>query len=239
MGGRGASLIWGVCVMGALTIAFAAAPVTAPALASRPTVLLFHGGGFVFGEASAEHGNALFYRRNGFNAVSVEYPLGDLPAAHRMATVTARRYARHGAVVAAGTSAGGGIAAYLAAAGVVRAAVGVCPLTNYVVWKPGPWKSIVRAPSASTRARYSTSYRRRVIRSPLRLYHSPDDTVVPYAQSARLARRPNVSLTTLGGDHCEDRAWRRTAARFLRRSLKPSRPSKALDYAPDRAAQAH
>lgn len=171
----------------------------------------------MLGEASAEKDNTAYYRRHGLNALSVEYPLFDLPGAHRRASVIARRYARRGPVFAAGTSAGGGIAAYLAATGAVRAAVGVCPLTNYVVWSPGPWKFIVRAPRASTRARYSTSYGRRIIKSPLRLYHSPGDTVVPYAHSAKLARQRTVSLTTLAGDHCQDRAWKHTAARFLAR----------------------
>ena len=97
----------------------------------RPILLLFHSGGFVFGDTSYIAEAVTIASRVGFQPVAIEYPLGDLPAAVRAADDEARRYGRDGReVYAYGESAGGTLAALLSEHDLVEAAATYSQVTN-------------------------------------------------------------------------------------------------------------
>jgi len=112
---------------------------------ARPAVLLFHGGGFVWGGADATDGSARDYAARGVVAFSVEYRLADhkaiTPIDQVEDTFDAIRWVRKHAsefgidparLILHGVSAGG----YLAAMAAGSKDDGVRP-TALVLWSPG------------------------------------------------------------------------------------------------------
>lgn len=110
----------------------------------KPVMLLFHPGGFVFGDPALEDRAAAAARKRGFRPRSVDYTLGNLPQAVKDATRTAKRLRRKGReVYAYGDSAGGTLAATLAQRGLVRSAAAHAPVSSV----PGYLKTL--APEAA------------------------------------------------------------------------------------------
>jgi acetyl esterase/lipase len=233
------SALSGVAVVASLLV-------TAPAKASDPdpvcepakeppaaTVVVIQGGGFVL-PGWANLGTCRALARHGFRAVNISYPLHDLPGAVRTTNRKLRRERRHGLPVCAlGESSGGTLAELAAVEGRVPAAVAVAAPANLLDWSPGGAKSERQwsSPAAYWRDVGATKAERRAASplfqvgerpSPLLLFHSPKDEVVPIAQSRSLARRvPSARLKRLRGRHLESQAFRKPAFRWLRANCRP------------------
>lgn len=197
----------------------------APGNGRAVTVLVFHGGGFLYGVPALEEPFARRLQRRGFEVRSVGYPLGDVERALRYARRTAREARRAGRrVYAVGESAGGSIAVHLAERRLVDRAVAVAAPTDFARWNPprldpAQRGSIWRRLGLSLRERARLSPRPSPRSAPLRLFHSRADTVVPYRQSLRYVASSGGTATIrrLRGEHLSDRAWERDALRWLAR----------------------
>jgi acetyl esterase/lipase len=98
----------------------------------KPVMLLFHPGGFVFGDAHMEDQAARVAGRKGFKPVEVNYALQDLPRALHDAKSAARWYRCSGRrVYAYGESTGGNLAARLAERGLARSAATYSAIPNF------------------------------------------------------------------------------------------------------------
>lgn len=169
------------------------------------SVLVLHGGGWTGGSAAAGHDVCSPLAAIGYRVRLVDYPLGTVPGSIAYAQGAAREEARRGKpVYAAGVSAGGSIAEYLAMRSDVDGAVAVAPLSDFIDWhefRPRFWEDL-----RMTRAlRYRWSpYHNIVAPSPLRIIHSRQDEVIPYEQSVRMVRRcgkPCELVTLAIGGH--------------------------------------
>lgn len=150
-------------------------------------VLLLHGGGFL-GGTPAEVANRAAIEAAGFRTQSVDYPLGDVPAAYRAARAAVPRGRP---VVAFGESAGGTIAAWLAAHRRVGAAVTVGAPTDLRRWPDAPGRAALGI--ASTAWRYSPA---RVYdgERPLWAFHWSGDPFIPFAHAAGLRKAHVMTL---------------------------------------------
>lgn len=184
--------------------------VVRPAGKPRGTVILIHGGAWVWGDETIYAPTARYLARRGWQAVSVDYPLRNLPAAYRHVERVARRY--RGRAVAVGFSAGGTMSAWLAGRRLVRAAATICgpadlrvfaPMRVQLMWRTGrlwDW-------------------------SPARVYHhaerpllavgGSEDHLNPPSQ-VRLYRRRGAHTRIVSGMVHEELPWvRRLALRFV------------------------
>jgi acetyl esterase/lipase len=162
--------------------------VCAPAAPPRASVLYFHPGGFVQGEA-ADPGNVEVcneFAARGYLTRVVEYPLDDLPGAVGAARAAARE---HRPDFAVGASAGGTLAALLAVEGRVDGAVTWAAPTDLLTWQQDPAQK--RELGASRRDRADASPYRHVTprAAPILVMHDPADSVVPFEQATRFAKR--------------------------------------------------
>jgi acetyl esterase/lipase len=175
----------------------------APAEASpspRPIALLFHQGGFVDGAADMMAEQQATARGLGLRPVRVDYELGNLPAAVRDAKAAAAQYARRPALVAYGESAGGGLAALLAARGLVDAAVTYSGVNNLSKWFKG--RDPLQATPAQLR-KWSPTARRS--KNPILTYTTAVDPYVAPEPTRRWARRdPKVRHREVLGLHIVD-----------------------------------
>jgi acetyl esterase/lipase len=188
----------------------------APDSRAKATVLLLHPGGWVMGNAWMLDSECKAFARHGFEALSVAYPLHDYFGALR-ATERAVRWRRGRRVYAVGWSAGGNMSAMLAVRGQIAGAVAVAAPTNLLEWQDaGYWRELVPLDWHERRLA-SPIYRYRPSDSRLLLLHSPQDTVVPYAQSVALARRTGAKLVRLTGDHLDDHSALRRSLRWVER----------------------
>ena len=101
------------------------------AQAQSPTLLVFHPGGFIFGDTEQMHRAVTIATEMGFNVDNVDYPLEDLNGAVAAAEQAASQYED---VYAYGESAGGTLAALLAQRGLVKAAAAYSPVANLKVF---------------------------------------------------------------------------------------------------------
>jgi acetyl esterase/lipase len=186
----------------------------------RGGLVLLHPGGFVLG-ATAHRLRTLCrpWARAGFDVVAVDLPLADVPGDLRRARAATRALrATEGRrpVLAYGESTGGTLAAWLAVRHHVDAAAAVAAPSDLLTWQTDAyWTDLVHLDRAGRRA---ASPLRRIARpAPLLLLHSPDDTAVPYAQSAALHHRVRGStLIALRGEHLADATAVPRASRWLR-----------------------
>jgi acetyl esterase/lipase len=188
----------------------------------KPQLLLFHGGSFLFEDASFEAFTEPLAEAAGFVPHYVDYPLGDLPAALTRARAEAARLrARFGVedVYAYGSSAGGTLAALLSGDGLVAAAVAKAPVSDLVGWS---WpftaygEDYYERIGLSEEARYRLSPLRRPERQPLLLLQGRSDRVVPPAMSEAFAAKfRQVRLWGMAGGHRAERAHPRVLARAL------------------------
>jgi acetyl esterase/lipase len=160
-------------------------------LAATVTVLLLHGGGFNGGDPASVEPVASDLRAAGYTTIAVPYRDGN-PNGNVLGEIaTVRRYAqaaaRRGPVVAYGLSAGGTLAAALAARGEVDGAVDVDGPTNLLNWiglAPLPtdlyWHSLGMDRNARREA--SPYYRLNGRQSPQLLLYGDIDPIVPVTQ---------------------------------------------------------
>jgi len=185
---------------------------------SKPVLLLIHGGGFYEGDpGQMDYAAAIAAEDGRFATVQPAYPLDNLTGAFEHVRAVARSLAARGReVYAYGDSAGGAIAAWLAARGYVEAAAAKAPPTALVGWRsqiaaryatapptdPHSWRHMRATPRV--RRAFSSAFRASL--RPVRIYQSCEDTIVPCSINIRFARRdPEVSLVRIWGPH-KDRA---------------------------------
>lgn len=105
---------------------------TASSAPTVPTVLLLPGGGWQHADPDTMAPWAWDFARHGIRARAITYPLRDVPAAIRYVAQVAAR--EPGPVIAYGISAGGTIAAALAATGQIAGAVNIAGPTDFTRW---------------------------------------------------------------------------------------------------------
>ena len=162
-----------------------------PSGAPRASVLVIHGGAWMGGSARDGRNVCAPLAAMGYRVRSLEYPLYTVPGSIAYAQRAAAEETRLGRpVYATGISAGGTIAEYLAVRSGIDGAVVVAPLSDLVNWRhpagPGYWGKLKMTPEM--RRRYSP-YFNVTVPAPLRIIHSPQDEMVPYEQSVRMAAR--------------------------------------------------
>jgi hypothetical protein len=210
----------------------AANPICRPHGQAIASVIVIHGGGFVW-PGWADLSLCRTLARSGFRAVNLVYPLHDLPGAVR-ATMRAagRERKRAGRVFAVGLSVGGTLAELAAVEGKVDGAVAVGAPTDLLHWAPGGplagrqwsdsaayWRDVgaTRAERRAASPIYAAGGRA----APLLLFHSTDDEVVPIAQARALVKHvPTARLRRLHGRHLKSQAYRRPALGWLRRMTR-------------------
>jgi len=183
-------------LVGAALGASAALPVAAGA--ERPVVLLIHGGAWLFGDASDMDDVAVIARRQGFQPVSVDYPLKYPVRANLYTQRVARRWADRGrAVYAYGESVGGTMAEVLAARCLVEAAAANSSPPDLIRWpEPDQPSVFAREPLRP----YSPFHLRQC--NPVLAMHSPDDGLVDFRFAREYAERFRpVTLRRLSGVH--------------------------------------
>jgi acetyl esterase/lipase len=158
-------------------------------------VLLIHGGGFVFGAPEAVL-NREAVEQAGVATWSLGYPLGDVRRAYRW---TAAAVPKNRPTVAFGESAGGTIAAWLAARRHVDAAITVGAPTDLSRWPESPaHREAIGLTTGAWRYSPARTYRQQ---RPLWAIHWTHDPIVPFAHAAALR---GAHLKTLwGGGHTE------------------------------------
>jgi acetyl esterase/lipase len=166
-------------------------------LASTVTVLVLHGGGFIGGYPGSVEPLAQDLRAAGYEAIAVDYRsenpngnvLGEIATVRRLVMEAETR----GPVVAYGVSAGGTLAAALAARGEVAGAVvagGPTNLLNWIGIAPQPtqlfWQHM--GMDRNERIQASPYYRLNGDQSPQLLLYGDIDPIVPVDQGLNYYR---------------------------------------------------
>ena len=173
--------------------------VQVPAVAM--TVLMLHGGGWVFGRP-AEMNRYRPALPRGAKVVDVDYALTDYRLGlAEAARVAASERAEGRRVIAVGWSAGGGYATALAARRQVDAAVALAPVIDYAHWgTPLSWHFARVDSLAARRALAPSHFYGRVRSAPVRIVQGTDDTQSDPAPNLRFARRwPQVRMRLVPG----------------------------------------
>jgi acetyl esterase/lipase len=189
-------------------------PIERPA--KQVTVLFMHGGAWAGGSPAELEPLAAQYRSLGYNAVSIEYRDGNNDIVHLIDNVQAQvsKYRSNGPVVLYGVSAGGTLAAALAAAGKVDGAVVIGGPTDLPAWSSNPYRAFLARQVLDALGMKRDEFREA---SPIRrlsdrpapqlLQYGDRDQFVPFEQGATYARaarkrQPDIKLETLKGvDH--------------------------------------
>jgi acetyl esterase/lipase len=166
-------------------------------LATTVTILLLHGGGFTGGDPSSVAPIAGDLRAAGYDVLAVDYRaenptgnvLGEIATVRRRALEAERR----GPVIAYGVSAGGTLAAALAARGEVAGAVVAGGPTNLLSWiglSPLPTAHFWQRLGMDRNARREASpyYRLDGSQSPQLLLYGDLDPIVPIDQGLNYLR---------------------------------------------------
>jgi acetyl esterase/lipase len=205
----------------------AASDLVVPAVGHERGVILFiHGGGWMSGSPASELANARAFAHAGWRGISVDYPLLDIDASYRSVEQHAATMRLPGEpLYAIGSSAGATMAEWLAARGLVDAAIGVDGPSDLTTWravKPGgPLAAVPVLVSGfalhgwqlSPARVYSPRSR------PLMVVSAADDALVETEQAMLMQRRGAV-LDQVPGGHLVSRSWRRPGAAFLRSATR-------------------
>lgn len=186
-------------------------------------VLVLHGGGWDSGHPSSMDPTVKALNARGIVAKSIPYTLGDLPAAVQDvsdAVRICRHYYRHVALY--GFSAGGTIAALLAARGEVDRAVIESSPSDLLTWRSidprygnAAHYARVGVGSKALRARYSPA-RAASRPAPMLALYGEADRLVPLEQGRRLAKATGARLIVKrNGLHQVDVRYRTSAFKFL------------------------
>lgn len=159
----------------------------------KAVVLLFHGGAFVFGDASMTADTCALLADNGYLARSVNYPLSDLAGAFETANqevAETKRLHPKLRLFTYGESAGGALALYPAAKGRVSGVFAWAPVSQLTTGgcTVCPWDKMRDASYAQRRALspYTVATAKS---SPARVVQGTSDTYVPAKYAKRLAKR--------------------------------------------------
>jgi acetyl esterase/lipase len=191
----------------------AAGAVVPHAAAARPTVVLLHEGGFVLPAPPQTERRVRYLEGLGFRVVVPNYPLDDPCAAQQYVRDEVGAMAPPPYVL--GISSGGNLAVDLAARRLVPAAAVIAPPVDLRAWGPTLVMTDVQRASCSP-ILLSGPF------APLLVLHSPDDEIVPFAQSVALAQRAHARLIRLHGAHLESHSAFGVAARWLARRARSS-----------------
>jgi len=184
---------------------------SAPAQAQPPMVLLLHGGGWLSGDPTSMQPYADDFAAHGYRTRIVGYPLGDIPASIDYADAVAQEErALGGPVIAYGISAGGTIAAALAAAGRVDGGVDVIGPTDFTTWisPVGLAIMLVTGMSAEEKVSASPYWRLNELQAPQLLQCGLADPVTTYDQCTRYVEHatsgnPDTTLHTMLNAHAQ------------------------------------
>jgi acetyl esterase/lipase len=180
-------------------------------LATTVTVLVLHGGGFIGGSPASVAPLASDLRSAGYDAIAVDYRRGN-PTGNVLGEIeTVRRQVRaaelRGPVIAYGVSAGGTLAAALAARGEVDGAVVAGGPTNLLSWiglSPLPTEGFWQHMGMDHNARREASpiFRLNGAQSPQLLLYGDIDLLVPIDQGLNYERaavrdQPDTTLTLM------------------------------------------
>lgn len=182
-----------------LTLALMLFAMSGTALA-KPVVLTIHGGGYVLGGADQMEPTNDLFAALGYEALSIDYTLGNIGAGWRDVRAVAKSYPPRRRIFAFGVSAGGGYAAKLAERGLVDAGYGYSPLVDLT----GKWAA------AGAYFRCTTDYCQQrfspVLRSPLSPFRAliplEDSCVDPGDALGWAVREMKVTAVTYHGEHC-------------------------------------
>jgi pimeloyl-ACP methyl ester carboxylesterase len=191
--------------------------------ASLATVLLIHGGGFVSGTPATMNPWVRDFRAHRIYAVSVPYPLGDVAVATRFVGRIADRV--KGPAFAYGLSAGGTIAANLAATGRVDGAVNAIGPTNLTTWRTPMGNAVLTSLGPFDQRAASPLYRLTSRATPTLTQCGLRDTWVPCEQAGvfvRAAKRyqPDSRLSVLPGAHDQSASGVRQARKWIVRRAR-------------------
>ena len=189
----------------------------------KPVMLLYHPGGFVFGDPSSMTAAKRRARKAGFAARAVDYGSGRMPLGRqtKRAFKEAKRLNRKGReVYAYGESAGGLIASRLAQKGLAKGAAVQAPVANlpkFLEDLPGLGGTL-GVPTRKSQQKYSPSKYRS--RSKILAYAPREDSLSPATQ--KWAKRdPRVKVKRTSGGHLANRdQTMNTAMRWLARQRK-------------------
>ena len=186
---------------------------TAPQQAKQVSILFVHGGGWAGGSSAELEPLAIKYRGLGYNAISIEYRDANNNILHQIDNVQAQvsKYRAKGPVVLYGVSAGGTLAAALAAGGKVDGAVVVGAPTDLPAWSSNPYRGFLArkvlqalgmTPAEVRDASPTTRLTGRP--APQLLQYGDSDRLVPLQQRTSYARaaqelQPDIKVETLRG----------------------------------------
>ncbi len=199
--------------------------------AARPTVMLLPGGGWQHVWPDTLRAWQRDFERFGYAALLVAYPAGSvIRAIEHVAAIAAGLRARGVAVIAYGISAGGTIAAALAATGEVDGAVNVVGPSDFTRWFTPGGQHIMRQlrMSAAERRAASPYWRLNGRQAPQLVQCGVADPIVTFDQCLRYAaaaRRGNrdTTLTAMVNAHGQWDFLDRVQARDWVRARWPAR----------------
>lgn len=189
------------------TLAALAAP--APANATAPMVLLLHGGGWQTGVPSSMYPYRDDFAARGYRTRVVAYPLRNVTYSIDYVDAIAQEERLAGEpVIAYGISAGGTIAAALAAQGRVDGAVDVIGATNFTTWFAPAGQVIMLLANMSAAEKVSASpyWRLNGLQTPQLLQCGQLDPVTTYDQCTSYTDRarqgnPDTTLQAMLNAH--------------------------------------
>jgi acetyl esterase/lipase len=193
------------------------------AQAATPIVLLLHGGGWHGGDPASMDAWRDDFEAHGYRTRSIAYPLGSVTRSIDFVDAIAQQERRAGApVIAYGISAGGTIAAALAASGRVSGAVDLLGPTDFTSWLSPIGMEVMLAVHMSGAEKRAASPLRRLNgrQTPQLLQCGLLDPVTTYDQCTRYvsaARRgnPDTTLHTLVSVHVQSTADRDRARAWV------------------------
>lgn len=211
--------------LGALALAVIFGCVTAgQAQAEAPMVLLLHGGGWKSGDPRSMTTHRDELAADGYRTRIVAYPLGSVTASiDYVDAVAQRERVLGGPVIAYGISAGGTIAAALAAAGRVDGSIDVIGPTNFTTWLSPSGLAIMLLAKMSAAEKVSASpyFRLNARQSPQLLQCGLLDVVTTYDQCTNYTAQaqrgnPDTTLQTMLNTHTQSSADRALARAWIR-----------------------
>jgi acetyl esterase/lipase len=220
--------------VGVAALAFAFA-MPAPAHAAAPTILLLHGGGWQSGGSAEMNPWREDFEAYGYRTRLVDYPLGNVTRSIDYTDAIAQQERLAGrTVIAYGISAGGTIAAALAAAGRVDGAVDVLGPTDFVRWISPVGRYIKLAAHMTEAEKRSASPLRRLNgqQTPQLLQCGVADPLTTFDQCSRYVDRaargnPDTTMQLMPNAHGQWGADRDHARRWVQARWPAPSPQRA------------
>jgi pimeloyl-ACP methyl ester carboxylesterase len=211
-----------------------------PDAVAAPTILLLHGGGWYSGSVSEMIPWHDDFRAHGYRTRLVDYPLGRVTRSIEYAEAVARDERLRGEpVIAYGMSAGGTIAAALAAEGLVDGAVDVIGPTDFTTWSTLTGVAImILANMSEDEKRSASPYLRLTGRQGPQLLQcgtldviTPVDQCVRYVAKAALGNS-DTTLQTMFNSHSQSREDRDRARAWVMARWPATGPAASTSSTP-------